>query len=120
MDDELLAMRDLIDERLLAPDGRAVARVAGLDAEWRANGELVLTAMAVGPEELASRVSRRLRRPAGALLRGKFEHRIPMTEIAEIGLDIKLRSDPTRYGVGTADGWVFDHLLRFIPGSGRR
>lgn len=120
MDDDLLAMRDLIDERLRGPDGRSVARVAGLEAEWRPDGALVLTAMMVGPEELASRVSRRLRRPAGGLLRGKFEHRVPMDEIAEIGLDIHLRGDPERYGVGTADGWVFDHLLRFIPGSGPR
>jgi hypothetical protein len=41
-------------------------------------------------------------------------------EIDRIELDIHLRGDPARYGVGTADIWVLDHLLRFIPGNGRR
>jgi hypothetical protein len=62
----------------------------------------------------------RFHRVAGALLHDRFDHRIPMDEIERIELDIHLRTDPARYGVGTADRWVVDHVLRFIPGNGRR
>lgn len=117
--EEVLVMRDLVDERLRAPDGRSVARVAGLEAEWRADGSLMLTAMTVGPQEELCRIWRGFGRIARWLLRGRWEHRVPMEEIAAIELDIILRADPARYGVGTADAWVLDHILRFIPGNGR-
>jgi hypothetical protein len=109
----------LVDERLRAPDGRSVARVAGLSASWEADGSLMLTDLLVGPQELACRVWRGLHGPARALFRDRFEHRIPITQIDRIELDIHLRSDPGRFGVGTADAWVRDHILRFIPGNGR-
>src|SRR5689334_8138515 len=105
-DDALLVMRDLVDEQLRGPDGRRVARVAGIEATWQEDGSLVLTELVVGPQELAGRVWRRLRPLARALLRDRFEHRIPVAEIAKIELDIHLRGDPARYGVGTADRWV--------------
>ena len=121
MDDgTLLVMRDLVDEQLRGPDGRAVARVAGLEATWREDGSLVLTHLVVGPQELMERVWRRFHRVARALLRDRFEHRIPMDEIARIELDIHLRGDPARFGVGQADRWAVDRILRFIPGNGRR
>ncbi|MFL5761936.1 MAG: hypothetical protein ACJ789_19730 [Thermomicrobiales bacterium] len=116
----LLVMYDLVDEQLRGPDGRNVARVAGLEATWKEDGSLVLKDLVVGPEELISRVWRRLRPLAHALLRGRFEHRIPLGEVAKIELDIHLREDPARYGVGEADRWVVDHILRFIPGNGRQ
>ena len=121
MDDgDMLVMRDLVDEQLRGPDGRAVARVAGIEATWQEDGSLVLTDLLVGPQELTCRVWRGLHGVAHALLRDRFEHRIPMDEIAKIELDIHLRGDPSRYGVGTADRWVVDRILRFIPGSGHR
>jgi sporulation protein YlmC with PRC-barrel domain len=118
--DELLLMRDVVDEQLRTADGRDVGRVADVEAEWRDDGTLVLTNLHVGPEALAGRVSKHLRPVARFLFRDRFEHRIPMGEISEIELDLQLKQDASRYRVGQADAWVLDHILRFIPGNGRR
>ena len=119
MDDALLTMRDLADQQIRNADGRIVARVSSLEALWREDGELVLTHLRVGPQELAGRVWRRLFPVARFLLRDRFEHRVPMEEVDKIGLDINLRASADRYGLGRADQWVAEHVLRFIPGSGR-
>ena len=52
------------------------------------------------------------------LLRDRFEHRIPLEEIADIELDLCLKRDAAAYDVGQADAWVVEHILRFIPGNG--
>src|SRR4051812_49126333 len=111
----LLVMYDLVDQQLFGPNGHRVARVAGVEATWREDGSLVLTDLVVGPEELIDRVWRKLRPLAHGLLRERFEHRIPLDEVEKIELDIHLRDDPARHGVGQADRWVVDHILRFIP-----
>lgn len=118
--DEYLVMRDLVDEQIMTADGRAIARVADIEASWYEDGHLVLTGLCVGPEALARRVSGRLGPIARFLFRGKFEHVIPMDEIAGVELDLHLRHDATHYRVGHADTWVVNHILRFIPGSGRQ
>lgn len=118
-DDALLTMRDLADQQIRNADGRIVARVSTLEALWQEDGTLVLTHLRIGPQELAGRVWRRLFPIARFLLRDQFEHRVPMEEIDKMGLDIHLKADADRYGLGTADRWVVEHVLRFMPGSGR-
>jgi hypothetical protein len=116
---EVLVMRDIADGQLETADGKRVSRVADVLAEWREDGTLVLTHLLVGPEALAGRVSSRLRRPFHRLLRGRFEHRISIGDVAEIGLNLKLRRRASEYAHARADTWVADHVIRFIPGSGR-
>ena len=117
--DELLAIRDLIDQRLITADGRTVARVADLDLEWRPDSTLAVSGLLVGPQSLARRVSNRLGPVAHFLLRDRFEHRLPVAEIDRLELDVHLGQTADRYQVGRADRWVVDHILRFIPGNGR-
>lgn len=116
--DHYLAMRDLIDEQIVTADGHAIARVADLEAEWRADGRVYATGLDVGPQALARRVSGRLAPIAQFLLRGKWEHIIPLDQIGEVSLDIYLRHGRDHYAVGHADRWVLDHILRFVPGHG--
>src|SRR5215210_5496035 len=117
-EDELYLMRDIVDVQLKTHDGRDIARVADVEGQWRSDGTLVLSDMIVGPQALVARVWGRLEPLARFLLRDRFEHRIPLEEIAAIELDIYLKRDAAAYDVGQADTWVVNHILRFIPGSG--
>ena len=120
-DDDLLIMRDLIDKEMETSDDRGIGRVDDILAEWREDGSLVLTQLLTGPEALAGRVSRRLRSIAASLLRGRFEHSIPMSEIEEVQEAreaLRLRGPAASYPQSGADRWVAEHILRFIPGSG--
>lgn len=118
--DDYLVMRDLIDEQIVAADDHALARVADIEGAWRDDGRLFLTGLNVGPQALARRVSGGLAPIARFLLRGRFEHVIPVGEIADVSIDMRLRHDRGHYRVGQADQWVLDHILRFIPGHGRQ
>src|SRR6188472_287460 len=82
--DRTLTMRDIMDGQLESNEGRELGRVADIEAEWRDDGSLVLTHLVVGPQALAGRVSSRLRPIARWLLRDRFEHRVPISEVAKL------------------------------------
>jgi sporulation protein YlmC with PRC-barrel domain len=115
--DRLLAMGDIMDMQLETSDGRHVGRVADIEAELREDGTLALTHLVVGPEALSGRVASRLRPLAHRLLRGRFDHRIPLAEIEEVGPTVRLRGTAEEYGLDRSDRWLAEHILRFIPGS---
>ena len=117
-DRPLLLMRDILDGQLESADRRKLGRVADVEAEWRPDGTLVLKDLLIGPQALAGRVSSHLRPIARALLRDRFEHRIPVGAIKEIGPTVRLLGPAAHYDVGHAEEWIVDHILRFIPGSG--
>lgn len=118
-EDQLLVMRDIMDGQLETRDGREIGRVADIEAELREDGALTLAHLVMGPQSLAGRVSSPLRRVATVLLRDRFERRIAMEEVDQLGPTLRLRSDAADYPVGKSDQWIVDHILRFIPGSGR-
>ena len=112
-------MRDILDGQLETRDGRHIGRVADVEATWNDDGSLVLTDLVIGPQALAGRVADRLRDVARWVLRDRFEHRVPISEVTHLGPTLKLRGALDAYSVGHADDWLVEHLLRFIPGSGR-
>src|SRR5437763_16303000 len=116
--DRLLAMGDIMDMQLETSDGRHVGWVADIEAELRDDGTLALTHLVVGPEALSGRVASHLRPLAYRLLRGRFDHRIPVAEIEEVGPTVRLRGTAEDYGLGRSDRWIAEHILRLIPGSG--
>lgn len=116
MDEDRLAMRDILDGQLEAEDGREIGRVDDVVVEWRADGSLVLTRLVTGPQALAGRLSSRLRSAARFLLRDRFDHEIAVDQITEIGPTVKLRGKAVDYAPGRTDQWIVDHLVRFIPG----
>jgi hypothetical protein len=104
----------------MSVDGRRLARVADVRARWHEDGSLWLTELVVGPEALAGRVSDRVRRLLHSWFAGRFEHRVSLTEVEELGPTIRLRGRASDYGLGGADEWIVRRVFRFIPGSGRR
>lgn len=116
--DELLAMRDIMDGQLETSDEIEIGRVADIEAEWREDGKLVLTKIVTGPEALAGRVASHLRPIAHFLLRGRFEHSIPLSEVKSFGPTLRLRKKAVDYAVGQSGRWIAAHILRWIPGSG--
>jgi hypothetical protein len=118
-DDRLLTLRDMIDAQLESLDGRRLGRVADLDAEWDDRGELRITALLVGPEAQIGALSSRLRQLLHRLLKGRFDHRIDIAEVEEVGPTVRLRQRSEAYALDGADRWLMDHLLHWIPGNGR-
>lgn len=116
---ELLAMRDIVDGLLLSTDDVSLGRVADIEVTIDDDGAAYLSAILVGPEALAGRVSSRLRPLARWIFRGRFDHRVSIDEIGAIGPVLNLRRSAGSYALGSADAWVLRHILRFIPGSGR-
>jgi hypothetical protein len=116
--DIVRAMRDLLDAQLQTADGVRIGRIADIEAEWRDDGALVLMHILTGPQALAGRVASRLVPLARFIFRDRFERRVPMSEVVEIGLTVRLRGNAAQYPVGQSDRWLAEHIVRFIPGSG--
>ena len=109
------AFHDLLDNQVVGSDDAPVGRVADVRAEWREDGRLVVTPLMFGPQALLGRVSPRLQPFAQWLLRGRFEHAIPIEEVREMGIAVVLRQPGGAYPVGReADGWIRRHVLRRI------
>ena len=111
-----LFMRDIVDGQLRTREGRRIGRVADIEVEWTARG-LFLRQMVLGPQAHASRVWRRFGDLLERLLKGRYEHRISIDEVEEIGPNVMLKQLADAYDVGDADGWIRDHVFSFIPGS---
>jgi hypothetical protein len=117
-----LGMGDIMDQQLESADGRMIGRVADIEVEWRKDGSLVLTHLLLGPEALVGRVAEYMRPLAHRLLSGRFERRIPFSEVEDLATTIRLRGTAEmyreQYGIGCSERWLASHVLRFIPGSG--
>ncbi len=118
-DDRLLVMRDLVDMQIETADGIDIGRVDDVEAVVGPDGELRLTALLAGPQALAGRISSRLRPLVRRLLRDRFDSRIPIDEVAELGLIVRLRGQAADYRLGASERWLAERVLGRIPG-GRR
>jgi hypothetical protein len=118
-EDRLQVMRDIVDMQLTTRDNRQIGRVADVVATWREDGTLALHALATGPETLLGRIGQPPRRLAHLLLRGRFEHDIPLSEVKDFDQGISLRGRAADYSSGQSERWIADHILRWIPGNGR-
>jgi hypothetical protein len=117
--DRLQVMRDIVDMQLTTDDDRQIGRVADVAVTWSEDGALVLQALATGPEALFGRIGQPMRRLAHLLLRGRFEHEIPLGEVKDFDQGIALRGRAADYPSGQSERWIADHILRWIPGNGR-
>lgn len=114
-----LLVRDILDGQLESADRRRIGRVGDLEATQEPDGRLRLTAILVGPQVLLGRISYRLRGAATRLLGDRFAHRIDIDQVEEVGPTVRLVGRASRYSVAAGDAWIAEHVLRFIPGSGR-
>ncbi|HJT58216.1 MAG TPA: hypothetical protein VJ761_17055 [Ktedonobacteraceae bacterium] len=117
-EDGTFSIADILDNQLETSDKIEIGRVADIEAEWRDDGQLVLTNLVTGPQALAGRVAKHLRPIFRFLLRDRFEQRISIKEVENFGPTLHLRGKATEYPVGQSDRWLADHILRWIPGSG--
>ncbi len=117
-EDRTFSVADILDNQLETSDKIEIGRVADIEAEWRADGQLVLTNLVTGPQALAGRVSSPLRPIFRFFLRDRFEQRIPIEEVEGYGPTLHLRGKAAEYPVGQSERWISDHILRWIPGSG--
>ncbi len=115
----LLAMRDVMDLQIETADGIDIGRVDDVEAIVDRDGTARLTALLAGPQALAGRISSRLRPPMRRLLKDRFDSRIPIEEVAELGLIVKLRGQAADYRLGASERWLAEHVVGRIPG-GRR
>jgi hypothetical protein len=118
-DDRTLLMRDIVDSQLRTLDGRKVGRAVDVLGDLRSDGSLVLTDVVLGPEAYAGRLGQRPWRLLHRIFGGRHEHSIAVSELIEIGPTLHLRRAAGEYDLGSADRWIIDHVLRFIPGHGK-
>ena len=114
----LHVMRDIVDIQMVSADGKEIGRVADIAGEMGADGSVELTDILTGPEALTGRLGTRLRPVAHRILRGRFDARIPLTELKAKGLVLRLKQDADAYRAGDSERWIVEYILRFIPGSG--
>ncbi len=116
--EQILVMRNIMDNQLETCDDIEIGRVADIEAELLPDGRLVLTKLMTGPESLAGRVSSHLRPLVHFFLRNRFEHSIPIDEIDDFRPTLRLRGRAIDYATGESERWIANHILRWIPGSG--
>ena len=115
---QLLVMRNIMDNQLETRDDIEIGRVADIEAELRPDGRLVLTKLMTGPEALAGRISSHLRPIVHFFLRNRFEHSIPIDEIDGFHPTLRLRGCAIDYSTGESERWLANHIFRWLPGSG--
>jgi hypothetical protein len=116
----IFSIRDIIDSQLETSDNVEIGRVADIEAEWGANGKLHITALIIGPQALARRVSTPLEALFRNFLKDRFEYRISIYDVEQYGPTLRLRGKAADYQVGQSEKWITRHILRWIPGSGYR
>jgi sporulation protein YlmC with PRC-barrel domain len=115
-----LLMRDVIDGQLESSDRLRIGRVADVLVEGGArNGPTPrLTSIVVGPEALAGRIHRVLRRALHRVLRGRWDQLLPIDELEELGPTLRLRRAAHEYQVASGERWVGERIVRRLPGAG--
>jgi hypothetical protein len=120
IEDDQLAIRDILDSQLQTSDERNIGRVADIVGIWHPDGSYELTHLVTGPEALAGRVAFSLRTLFERLLHNRFEEQIPLSEVEEFGPTVRLRGRADDYRTGASERWIAQHILRWFPGSGYR
>lgn len=98
----------LLDRSIQDVDGRPAAFVA--DLELRRDGDDVVIADLVAGSGL-------LERFFGGHTPSRLLHRIPWSDVAEVGTRIVLGVSAERHEVLWVERWVRDHVIARIPGS---
>ncbi len=109
-----------MDMQIETADGIDIGRVDDIEAAVGDNGIARVTALLGGPQALAGRLSSRLRPFVRRILHDRWDSRIPIEEIAELGLTIRLRGTAEEYRLGASDRWLAEHVIARVPGARRR
>jgi hypothetical protein len=115
-------VRDVLDNRLVDRNGRAMGRVDGIVLTIRDGGQPELSQLETGFPTLACRLHPRLGRWVTALgrrfgLRGGRTLRFPWSRVTHAGLDVQLDVDVDRTEALAWERWVRDRFTRHLPGA---
>jgi sporulation protein YlmC with PRC-barrel domain len=116
-------VRDVLDKELLDREGEPMGRVDGLVMQVENNSQPRITHIDVGSPALWERVhpilGRLARRMAGLWGPKRREQvRIPWSDVATVGPDIRLDVAAKVTGAIDWEIWIARHIIERIPGSG--
>jgi sporulation protein YlmC with PRC-barrel domain len=113
----------LMDRQVLDRDGRLVCKVDDLELTGDGAGNLMVTAILVGPRALGPRLGGRL----GAWMTGLAQRlstpdrqappRIDFGQVTDIGSAVTVARTDAELDVSPLDSWVAGHLIGRIPGA---
>jgi hypothetical protein len=106
---------DILDHQLADADGRLCGKVDDLELDGAPGKPVTVAAILTGAGALANRLPRRLR-PIGRKLLGKGMIKVPLSEVREMDVVIKLKQSADHYRVGRGDSLAARWLSR-LPGS---
>jgi len=107
MEDRFELVYRLLDDQVVDIDGRRCGRVDDVELIGAPGGPLGLGALLTGRGAYAPRVPRRLRRLARRLfgddVRGATVHRIPWSEVEDVGVTVRLLGRAEDLGLARDD-----------------
>lgn len=111
----------LLDRQIVDTDGRLLAKVDDLEIERTDSGDLLVTAILVGPRALGARLGGRLGRWVSSIAARVSDEPIPTIDVArvvDVGSAITVSLSPDEIVALTPlETWVDRHVIARIPGS---
>jgi hypothetical protein len=119
------AMVELVDHQLVDRSGALAGKVDDAEVRVDADGVAWVSALLTGPGILASRLGH----PGYGRWRERVEHlldageqrrsRIPVSQVAELGVTVRLALDAEQLASYGTEDWVDRHMIAHIPGADR-
>jgi sporulation protein YlmC with PRC-barrel domain len=110
----------LLDRQVVDRDDRLVCKVDDLELEPDEGGNLIVTAILVGPRALGPRLGGRLGRWTTAIAARLSESDIPRIDFGRVNdIDNAIHVDATRseLAVDPLEQWVDEKIIARIPGA---
>jgi hypothetical protein len=111
----------LLDRQVVDRDDRMVCNVDDLELEDDASGNLIVTAILVGPRALGRRLGGRLGRWTTAIAERVSDEDMPRIDfgrVNDIGNAIHVNATRAELAVDPLERWVDDKIIARIPGAG--
>jgi sporulation protein YlmC with PRC-barrel domain len=110
----------LLDRQVVDRDDRLVCKVDDLELEPDEGGNLIVTAILVGPRALGPRLGGRLGRWTTAIAARLSESDVPRIDfgrVNDIGNAIHVDAKRSELAVDPLERWVDDKIIARIPGA---
>jgi sporulation protein YlmC with PRC-barrel domain len=110
----------LMDRQVVDRDGRLVCKVDDLELSPDESGNLVVTAILVGPRALGPRLGGWLGRwlaGTGSRLSEQEPPRIEFGQVTDIGSAVRIARTAEEVDVSQLEDWLSEHVIGKIPGE---
>jgi sporulation protein YlmC with PRC-barrel domain len=117
----IYAALHLLDHQMLDRDGTRCGNVDDLELTEQDDGTLLVTDLLAGPGVLAERMGwHRLGRWWRHATNAEDSITIPMSDVAEIGSDIRLGVAAAGLATANTERWARERIIEHIPGHSVR